>query len=162
MGTMDKYLKQLERSLNAESSIKKKILCDMRSDFETYLAKGDTVEQIIEKMGTPEEVAREFNQNYPEYQSNKQKRQISIFTIVCAVVSAVCLSVGLIGKFVYLDSSRVSHIGGADLPTKIVVTGQPISALTLYDGLIKIAVGILFIVLLCACYLFIKYRKKER
>lgn len=86
---------------------------------------------------------------------------MSVLTIVCAVLTTVCLAVGLIGRFVYLGSS-VAHIGGADKPTDIKVISEPISALTIYDGLTKIAIVFLLLTVFCAVYLFIKYRKKGR
>lgn len=158
---MENYLKQLEKALKVEPKIKEKIISDMRSDFEMYIAAGDTIEQIIGKIGSPEDVANDFNQNYPEYRQNKKKRKLGIFTIICTAVSAIFLSIGLIGRFVYLGGNYVSHIGGADLPTDIVVTSAPISALTIYDGLIKIAIGLLVVGFVCACYFFIKYKRKH-
>lgn len=158
---MDKYLKKFKKALKVNSKLKKKIVSDIRADFEMHIANGNTVEQTIKKLGNPKEAAEEFNQNYPEYKVNAKKRILSILTMVFALVSIICLLIGIIGKFAYLENNQISHIGGVDLPTEIFIVSEPISALTIFDGLIKISMIIFAAVILCIVYLLIKFRKKR-
>lgn len=158
----EQYIKKILKYIVATDKIKERIKFDILTDIESKEESGLTMEEIVSQMGNPKEIARDFNQNYPECVYNKKKHKMSVLTIVCAVLTTVCLAVGLIGRFVYLGSSSVAHIGGADKPTDIKVISEPISALTIYDGLTKIAIVFLLLTVFCAVYLFIKYRKKGR
>lgn len=161
---MDKeqYVKKILKHIKAEGRIKERIKFDILTDIESKEENGLTMEKIILQMGSPKEVAKDFNQNYPECVYNKKRHKMSVFTIVFAVISMVCLAVGSIGRSTYLGSSSVAYIGGADKPTEIQIIAEPVSALTIYNGLIKAAILLLLVTALCAIYLFIKYRRQGR
>lgn len=159
---LDKYLKQLRRKLKTDNKTKEKILSDIRSDIEIHISNGKTVEEAINRLGSPTEVAEDFNASYPEYKSNKQKRLLSIFTVICGVVALICLIIGLTGRFICINSEQVSHIGGADLPTQIFVNPEPISELDIFNMLIKISLAIFIVVILCAVYFIFKFKRKGR
>lgn len=158
----DNYIKKLEKALKTEPKIKEQIISDIRSDIEIRIANGESIENVIENLGSPKEVASEFNQSYPEYQSNKKKHIFSVFAIISTVVAVVSLVIGIIGRFAYMNSEQVSHIGGVDLPTEVIVTAEPISSLVIFDGLIKFSIVVFIIAILCVGYLILKYKKKGR
>ena len=161
---MDKeqYVKKILKHIIATDEIKERIKFDILTDIESKEESDLTIEEIISQIGNPKEVAEDFNKNYPECVYNKKKRKMGAFTIIFAVITTVCLVVGFTGRFVCLGGNSVAHIGGADNPTDIEVISEPISPLTIYEGLIKIAIVLLLITVLCAIYFFIKYRKKDR
>ena len=159
---MDKeqYVKKILKYVVATDQTKERMKLDLLTGIESKEESGLTMEEIVSQMGSPKDVARDFNQNYPECVYGKKKRKMSMFTVICAVTAAVCFAVGRIGRLVYLGGSA-APIGGADKPTGIQVISGPFSALTIYDGLIKIAVVFLLITILSAIYLFVKDRKKS-
>lgn len=161
---MDKaqYVKKILKYIKAEGKVKERIRLDILTDIESKEESGLTIEEIMVQMGRPKEVARDFNQNYPECVDSRRRQKLRVFTIICAALSATGFAVGMIGRFVYLGSSSVSHIGGADRPTNIKIVAEPISAITVYDGLIRLAAVLLLITVLCVVYLVIKDRKQGR
>lgn len=149
---MDGYLKKLEKALKTERETKKKIIADIRSDFEMYLADGYTVKQVIEKMGSPHELANEFNENCSGHLSAVRRRRAGACAVICGVVSAACFAAGLAGR--YICRSEGAHIGGADMPTEIQIISEPFSAVMMSDILIAVAVFSAVSALICAGYVF--------
>lgn len=160
MSVIDSYLKQLRKELKTEPEVKSKIIDDIRSDVEMHIADGKTVEQAIEIIGKPKEVAKEFNLSYPEYAANKRQRIMRVLTIICTAIATVCLIIGLVGRFAYFGSEQVSYIGGVDLPEQVIVTAEPISSLMIFDSLIKFSIVVFVLVILCVGYLIIKTKRK--
>ncbi len=166
MEEIERYLKKLKRALRTGPKIKSKIICDMRADFEIQLAEGCTAWQVIEKAGDPYEVAREFNQNYPEYPAESRAGKIRVLAAVCFAVAAVCLVSGIIGRNVcvygsWLGSAGELRIGGANAATDIQVVSEPLTALFVYDTLIKVGAIILIAAAVFAVYLIISARKNS-
>jgi len=160
MFAIEQYLKRLKKELKVESDIKKKILEDIRSDIDMHIKNGKTEEEVIQMLGDPRELARDFNQHYPDYIPSKYKRIMKCAGIVMGLAAIVCLIIGLIGRNTFLNSEFVSNIGGVDKPSKVIVSSEPLSSLALFDGLINIAVILFVAVILCVGYLFFKSRKK--
>lgn len=57
------YLKNISKELLCTKQEKKRILEDLDRDIEAVIAVGESIEDVIERMGTPKEVALEFNEN---------------------------------------------------------------------------------------------------
>ena len=156
------YIKQILRHIKVSEKTKERIRLDILSDVENLEEQGLSMEEIMAQMGTPEEVAREFGQNSSEPLHHRKRRGLRVFAILCAAASGVCLTIGSIGRFLFLGSPGTARIGGADEPTDIFVVAEPLSPLTIYDGLIKAAILLLLAAVLCAVYLFIKNRGKGK
>ena len=160
MDVIGNYLRQLKRELKTDQETKKKIIEDIRSDIEMHISNGKTAKEAMEIVGEPKEVAKEFNLSYPEYATNKRRYIMRTVAIVCGIIAASCLLIGLVGRITYFESDQVSQIGGADLPEQVIVTVEPISSLSLFDGLIKLSIYLFVFAALCVGYLIMKSKKK--
>ena len=100
---MDKehYVKKILKHIKTTDKIIERIRADILTDIESKEESGLTINEIILQMGSPKEVANDFNQNYPECVFKNKRRKMGVFTIICAVISTVCLFVGVVGRFVY-------------------------------------------------------------
>lgn len=161
MDVVDKYLKALERKLKTDKNIKSKIMKDIRGDIERYIADGKTAAEAVEMMGSPGELAKEFNSSYPDYPLKRRRRMIRGLTITSSAVATVCLLCGVIGREIYLRGDTVANVGGADLPISVGIIEDPRSILVLTDFLIKISVVMFLIAIICVGYLIAK-SKNER
>ena len=86
---VNEILKKVKCSRAKKTEIKKQLLADMSMHMEH----GETIEQIRETMGTPEEIAEEFNQNLSAeekkaYKRGKNKKIIAAIVAVCCVLIA--------------------------------------------------------------------------
>lgn len=61
--TKQEYIKEIMRGLDLKKSEKKRIESDLDSDIQTALEHGESMEEIIRRIGEPEEVALEFMAN---------------------------------------------------------------------------------------------------
>ncbi|MCM1157589.1 MAG: DUF3887 domain-containing protein [Bacteroidales bacterium] len=91
--TMEQYTKQVAKHLRCTGTRKKEIIKQLQSDIGTALEAGDSLETIFERIGTPEEQAAEFNENFDEREIKRAKRikAVSIFG-GAAVILAVFIS----------------------------------------------------------------------
>lgn len=161
MDIVDKYLKELERKLKTDKNIKIKIVEDIRGDIERYIADGKTAAEALERMGSPSEVAEEFNGSYPDHSLKCRRQRIRGLAIVSSVAATVCLLCGVIGREIYLRSDLVANVGGADRPISVGIIENPRSILSLTDFLIKISLVMLGVVILCAGYLIAKKKRDQ-
>lgn len=161
MDIVDKYLKELERKLKTDKNIKTKIVEDIRGDIERYIGDGKTAAEAIEMMGSPSELAAEFNGSYPEHLLKRRRQRIRGLGIVSSVVAMGCLLCGVIGREVYLRSDLVANVGGADRPISVGIVESPRPILLLTDFLIKISLVMLGVVILCAGYLITKKKRGQ-
>lgn len=82
------YIGKIQRQLRCKTSRKKEIIRQIQSDIAIALENGDDFESIMQKMGSPAEVAAEFNENMSDSDLRAAKRE-KIFKrigIVCAIL----------------------------------------------------------------------------
>ena len=158
----EQYVKKILKHIMAPGKTKARIRADILSGIESKEEQGLTMEEIVSQMGSPREVAEDFNQNDPDSAGRRKRRRIAAVSVVFAALSAICLAVGAVGRRLYLGGKGLAHIGGADRPTDIKIVSEPISALTVYEWLIKAAVIFLLIAVICAVCLFIMYKRNGR
>lgn len=61
--TKEQYLKSLRRHLNVSTEKKNEILDDIEANIEDALASGESMDELVKRMGSPKKLASEFNQN---------------------------------------------------------------------------------------------------
>lgn len=61
--TKEQYLKSLKRHLNVSTEKKNEIMDDIEADIEEALASGESMDELVKRMGSPKKLASEFNQN---------------------------------------------------------------------------------------------------
>lgn len=62
--TSKQYLQEVTRRLNLPEDAIARIKADLLSDISIALEQGENMDQIIQRMGTPAQLADEFNENY--------------------------------------------------------------------------------------------------
>lgn len=88
----EKYVNQIVKKVKCSTAKRKEIKKQLLADVAEHLADGETIEQIRVTMGTPEEIAEEFNQNLSEqerkaYKRNKNMKIIAIVALICCVMA---------------------------------------------------------------------------
>lgn len=92
MMNKEQYIKLVMKKLGCTKKEKEKIKVDLNNDIEMALKNGETFEDIMKRMGTPEELAQEFNDNLGVvYKKSHKKLIIGIIIGVVAVIIAIVL-----------------------------------------------------------------------
>lgn len=135
--TKDQYLKTVSAALRRSGmkrKIRRRLETDLSSDFTARLEKGESSEEIIRTMGTPDQLAAEFlKENSSAKARTPVEKAFLISGSVFAVITAACgVWIGadqlLISRFqtkffnpgTTLNNTTV--IGGADGPTAVFIT----------------------------------------
>lgn len=150
--TKKQYLRKISAALRRsgmEKKTRKRLEADLASDFSIRLEKGESAEEIIRSMGTPEELVKGFCLEAPAVSPKTRKQKVLfVLGIIFAVLTAAA---GLgtaweeyaVGNFPSLFYGRpipkqvngAQVIGGADGPTKIFVSSNPSPALLALLGI---------------------------
>lgn len=127
---MKRYMNAIERRLNLPRTVKARVMSDLMSSVAARREAGQTDEQILAELGTPDAVAAELNEQMREYAYTKSKWRWAALAGV--VVAAWKLAfAGIMGFMVWLlnfsvnESTSLGVIGGADGPTAVFVTTAP-------------------------------------
>lgn len=90
----DKYIKIVLKNINCSKKDKLKIKEDLKSDISIALANGETWLEIMERLGSPKELADDLNENfdYPVKSNSKRNLFIGIFVGIVAVAVVVIMS----------------------------------------------------------------------
>ena len=128
--TKEKYVASIIRRLNLPKKTRERIRQDLLQDIQTAVEEGQTLEEVMARMGTPEEAAQEFNESYGDMsEKSGWTRILKIIFIAAIVLSSLYLIFNLIillvtASFGMSPSQNVGIIGGADGPTAIFITSQ--------------------------------------
>lgn len=108
---MDQYVNRIVKKVNCSETKRKEIAKQLESDISGRMQQGEELAQIMESMGTPEEIAEAFNQNLSKeeqkaYKRNKMWKNVASAVALLAVLIA-CVwwmmpktyEVGKSGKF---------------------------------------------------------------
>lgn len=93
--TKGSYIKAVSRKLKCSGNRKNDIKKQLESDIQAALESGETMEQIIERMGTPESTAEEFNDNFSEKEIKAAVRTKRLKIIAIVVIAAAALIGGI-------------------------------------------------------------------
>lgn len=119
----DAYIKKVKKNLMIPASKRKAVLRDLEEAFASAAEHGETEQQVIARLGTPEQFAAGIEEQLGIDHAKRLKTRTIIWTTICLVVA-------VIGFFVYLTirqqqelNGALGIIGGADGPTAIIVSG---------------------------------------
>ncbi len=139
----EKYIKQVKKRLAVPSSKRKTVLQDLEKTFASAAENGETEQQVIARLGTPEQ----FVAGIEKQLGIDRAKYIKTRTIVSTVI---CLAVAVIGFSVYLTIQQemigaIGIIGGADGPTAIIVSGPgfDISLLVLIVAAVALVLAVI-------------------
>lgn len=86
----EKYVKDIVSKIKCSGTKRKEIETQLLSDISMRMEQGETLEQIMESMGTAQEIADAFSQDMPETERKAQRKK-KIGIIIAAVVIGVFL-----------------------------------------------------------------------
>ena len=110
----EKYIKKVIRLLNCSQQQKKKIKLDLENDIEMALKNGESFEEVIQRMGTPKELAHESNENMGVKTRRSYKK---IIGIIMGVVAVLILGVYLLVRSLIPEYQTLGTSGLFDQKT---------------------------------------------
>jgi hypothetical protein len=89
------YIRSVMKKLKCSKTKKKEIKKQLDSDISSALQDGESLEMIYQRMGTPSEMAKDFNDNLSESERKalRKSRLIRIVGIITGIVLVLCLFV---------------------------------------------------------------------
>ena len=130
---MEKYIMQVKKALVVSGRAKKEVLRDLKEIFASAREHGESEEQVIGRLGSPEEFADNINDQMGVSRTERlrlrRRRQITVVSIF----AVLALAAGLLSRFSsvpndaigYSDSMTSIKIESArlDVPMLLVVIG---------------------------------------
>lgn len=114
-----RYMNGIERQLRVDRKTRVRIMTELAGDFQSRRESGQSDEQIMAELGTPAEVAAQFNAAFGGVGTASRWRWA--FVVLAVVVVAATLIAQLAAP-----TLPAGAIGGADGPTSIYVAGAPL------------------------------------
>ena len=130
------YIKKVIRLLGCSRQQKRKIQLDLENDIEMALKQRESLEDIIQRMGAPEEVAREFNENMGVQPPRSHKKMIIIIIgLLVGVGLAVFLFIrSMIPEYTDLqDSSYFQQEQVAQIMAEVILDVSPLDEQSLIE-----------------------------
>lgn len=134
----EKYVKKIVRNLKCTGAKKKEIGDSLLSDIAARREQGEPMEQIMESMGSPEEIAEAFSQNLSDADRKAYKRRrigMTIGQIVAVLVFLSVLAWWMIPKPAALGDDFSQEAVTASVENVVVMLNQ-----NDFDGLQELAV----------------------
>ena len=134
----EKYVKKIVRNLKCTGAKKKEIGDSLLSDIAARREQGEPMEQIMESMGSPEEIAEAFSQNLSDADRKAYKRRrigMTIGQIVAALVFLSVLAWWMIPKPASLGDDLSQEAVTASVENVVIMLNQ-----NDFDGLQELAV----------------------
>ena len=131
----EQYIRQVEKELNLSRKAKTEVVRDLNEIFNSAVEHGETEQQVIERLGTPQEFANSTAEQFGIDNSLPKKRKW-IISLVVAIVAFLIYTTAKSGKM------PEGAIGQADAMTNIQVKGDFIfdaSQIILLVGIIAFA-----------------------
>lgn len=114
-----KYIKAIIKKVKCSKKKKTEIKKQLESDINIALENGETLEMIYQRMGTPFEIAKDFNDNLSDMEK-KDARRFKRFKIVGIIIGIIVI-LGLAG---YLLLPRAKVIEDSSVFDKEIVEKQ--------------------------------------
>lgn len=126
----DLYIRRIIRSLHCSNSKKREIRKQLETDIAIRMEQGESMEEIIAEMGSPEEFAEGFGENLSASEWRRYRRWhiCRIILVVCIVFAAI---VGLLYSFVFpktKDISESAYFDAVEVETRMMEIVQLLDA----------------------------------
>ena len=126
--TIKKYVNAVERRLRMPVEVRARVMSDFGSSISARREAGESVEQILESLGTPKMAASELNEQMKEFTYRRSPWRFAFLGL--AIVSLICLIPQLwmmwfTNAVTGLENASIAVIGGADGPTSIMIASNP-------------------------------------
>ena len=163
--TKEQYIQKILKKIKATKDIRERIGSDLRTEIDTRLEAGATMEDIIKEKGAPNDVAEIFNQTYCDTAMRHQWRRmqkLKFAAVTCFAAALLIFLLNGIAKLAFSGGASVASIGGADAPTEIYVTGGPLAMLPDQFTLGNIIGGIVLAVSVLCFLALLLYNRKQK
>lgn len=130
---MEKYIMQVKKALVVSGRAKKEVLRDLKEIFASAREHGESEEQVIGRLGSPEEFADNINEQMGVSRTERLKLRRRRQITVVSIFAVLALAAGLLSRFSsvpndaigYSDSMTSIKIESArlDVPMLLVVIG---------------------------------------
>lgn len=124
----EKYVNDIVGKIKCTEVKKKEIKTQLLSDISARMEQGESLEQIMESMGTVQEIADAFRQDMPEAE-RKMYRKKRVGIIIAAIIAGVVL----LGSCVWWIFPKPYDIEGNELLSEEAVDAQVEIVITLLD-----------------------------
>lgn len=105
-----KYIRQIMNKLTCSKAKRKEIKKQITSEFMVEIENGETSEAVMQRMGTPDEMAEEFNSSFSVEEKKRYKKEkwIKRLSIIIAIIVIVGIAVYWVLPKIYAieDSKR--------------------------------------------------------
>ena len=122
----ERYIKQVKKQLMIPASKRKAVLRDLEEAFASAAEHGETEQQVISRLGTPEQFVAGIEEQLGVNRQKLLKTRKVVWTIIWLVVAVVGFLVYLTIRQQQELNGALGIIGGADGPTAIIVSGPGI------------------------------------
>ena len=143
----EKYIKQVKKELAVSRKLKNEILRDLNEAFDSAIEHGETEEQIIDRLGMPEDFVENVEETTGFNRAQYKKRRKKLIGICCSCGIAIfCFITVLVARNSTLPDNV---IGQADAMTSITVNGSfifNISTILLIIGLVVAVIAVILII----------------
>ena len=126
-----KYVNTLERNLRIPLKMKARINEDIGTEIHLKLEEGKSIDDVLQEMGNPEEVAERFNEEFSVYPAKKKPARFVFLILAILILLGEILFGGYLWIFVRNMPDRGTFIydaffNGADGPATLFVAGRPV------------------------------------
>lgn len=145
---LKKYVNGVERRLRMPTDVRVRVMSDFSSSICARREAGESVEQILDSLGTPQKAAADLNEQMKEYTYVKSPWRFAFLAAAIAgggYLLGKLLEMILVYALTGSEAASMGVIGGADGPTAIFVTttvNAPTQEAKIAAGVIALAVGI--------------------
>ncbi len=138
----ESYIKQVKKALMLSRKKKAEIMRDLQEAFVSASEHGETDQQVIDRLGTPEDfvasIHEQFGINSEEVEKRRNRSHIGIALIIALAAFAISAAI-------HFSKTPPNTIGQADAMTSIQISGTGIDFAVLFLALGLIAVLIMVI-----------------
>lgn len=100
--TAKAYTRKVAGKLQCSPEVRKEMIRQLESDIASAVEQGQALDAILQEMGTPEEVAEEFNENLSEEKKSKARKRTKRNRIILIVAVVAVLLLAIAGFFYWM------------------------------------------------------------
>ena len=139
------YMKQVKCHLNLSHKARKEVMRDLDEAFTSALEHGETEQQLIERLGTPEEFSKNVQEQFGTSYAENRNRRKQICIVVAILISIFAFAAAYL---IHITRPAKNLIGQADAATTIQISGSSIDLffLMVLLGCIALIIAICLII----------------
>ena len=141
----EKYMQEVKRTLSVSRAKKKEIMRDLREMFLSAEEHGEGAGQVIERLGTPKEFARNMEEQMEFDRAGHRRRRLVLIFCLAAIAVILFVSYFTVKTARFPDNA----IGYAESMTEIQLRNDlafDITPLTAAGGIAAVAAAVLLFV----------------